>query len=236
VPKINVYLPDDLAAMVREARLPVSAICQTALQQAAREVTALREAGPSAPGGELGWAATSGMAFARYTNRARRALALARQQALELGHAYVGTEHLLLGILDERDNHAVRVIDSLGVDPDDLRAELNGYLRPGEAHTSETPLTAHVRAALESATNESSKLGHNYIGCEHILLGLISEPEGLAGSVLRQLGLDLQATRRAVAAALAAYAQAVANEPTVSRNRLDEILRRLDDIEAKLAS
>ena len=196
----------------------------------------MREPEPNGRFKDQRWAVGTGIAFARYTNRARHAITLGRQSALRLAHSYVGTEHLLIGILDEGENLAVRVIEALEIAPDDLRAELHGYIKAGEALDSDTPLTPNVRSAFELAANESAKLGHNYIGCEHLLLGLIAEPEGLAGSVLRQLGLELRITRRAVTTALSGYVHATANEPVVARNRLDEILRRLDTIEARLPS
>jgi ATP-dependent Clp protease ATP-binding subunit ClpC len=183
VPKINVYLPDELAAAVKDANVPVSAICQAALERAVREVTALREAAPAAHLDHQAWAAGTGIAFARHTNRARQAVALGRQAAVRLGHTYLGTEHLLLGVLEEGSNLAVRVLQALDVAPEDVEVELRGYLKPGEPQASDTPLTPTLRTALELATQEGAKLGHNYIGCEHLLLGLIAESEGLAGSL-----------------------------------------------------
>lgn len=237
MPKINVYLPDDLAVAVKEANVPVSAICQAALERVVREVTALREGGPEGrSAGDQDWAAGTGVAFARYTNRARQAVALGRQAATTLGHSYVGTEHLLLGVLDEGGNLAVRVLEALDVAPEDVRAELGAYVRAGEGSEPATSLTPHLRRALELATGESVRLGHNYVGCEHLLLGLVAEPDGLAGSVLRQLGLELRVTRRAVVTALSGYMQARANEPVIATNRFDEILRRLDAIETRLAT
>src|SRR4051812_4520606 len=105
VPKINVYLPDDLAEAVRDAQIPVSSICQSALERAVREVTALREHS-SAP------AATDVLpdfptAFYRYTNRARKAVELAGDAARSCGHSYIGTEHILIGVLDEGGNLAL---------------------------------------------------------------------------------------------------------------------------------
>lgn len=234
MPKVNVYLPDELAAAVKDANVPVSAICQSALERAVREVTALREAEPGRHPENQEWAAGTGIAFARYTNRARHAVSLGRQAALGLGQDCVGTEHLLLGILEEGGNLAVRVLEGFDVLPDDVEREIRGHITAGESPASDTPLTPNARTALELASNESAKLGLNYLGCEHLLLGLIAEPRGLAGSVLRQLGLELRITRRAVVTALSGYVHAQRNEPAASRTRLDEILERLDAIEARL--
>ena len=111
MPKINVYLPDDLAAAVREARVPVSSICQTALERAVRDVNALRSADvPPATDYEPGRPAKP---FSRFTPRARHAVVLAQKAANAKPHSYIGTEHLLLGILDEGENMALRVLTSL---------------------------------------------------------------------------------------------------------------------------
>src|SRR5947209_731729 len=200
VPKINVYLSDDLAEAVRDAQIPVSSVCQAALEHAVREVTALREhekTASASPG------SIPPAALYRYTNRARRALELATAHATSLGHASVGTEHLLVGLLDEGGNLAIRILETLGVTPTDVRAELNGFVHPGQASVADPPLTPLTQAALAEAFNQSITLGHNYIGCEHVLLGLVAEPEGLAGQVLRRMGVELRVARRAVTTALA---------------------------------
>jgi ATP-dependent Clp protease ATP-binding subunit ClpC len=129
----------------------------------------------------------------------------------------------------------LRVLEASDVVPDDVEREVRGHITAGASPATETPLTANARTALELASSESTKLGHNYIGCEHVLLGLIAEPKGLAGSVLRQLGLELRITRRAVVTALSGYVHTQRNEPAASRTRLDEILERLDAIEARLS-
>src|SRR6478609_11395750 len=119
MPKINVYLPDDLAAAVRDAQVPVSAVCQQALERAVRDVTSLRatDQPPLADHPALG-------TFARFTARARKAVSLAEDAAREIPHNYVGTEHLLLGLIDEGDNLAIKTLLSLNIELADLRTEL----------------------------------------------------------------------------------------------------------------
>lgn len=234
MPKVNVYLPDELAAAVRDAQVPVSAVCQAALERAVRDVTSVRGADePPAqdqPGVGL---------FGRFTPRARQALVLAEQAARDVPHNYVGTEHVLLGVIDEGENLALRVLVSLDVDPADVRAELVASLGPPTAPVADhIPFTALAKRALELTANEALALGHNYIGCEHLLLGLLTATDGLGGRVLRRMGLEPRTTRRAVVTALAGFVHAQADrgnrpQPGIDAT-LEEILRRLDAIERRL--
>jgi ATP-dependent Clp protease ATP-binding subunit ClpA len=249
VPKINVYLPDELAAAVKDANVPVSAVCQSALERAVREMTALREGPGRGPGTAdrtvalADWTNAVGGSIVRYTNRASHALLLGRQAAVAAGHHSVGTEHLLLGILQEGGNLAVRVLEALEIAPDDLERELRGSMGsgdPGAVSAAALEVTENLRAALTLALQESAGLGHNYIGCEHLLLGLVVEPNGLAGSVLRRLGLEVRVTRRAVVTALAGFLDAQRNAATEppkapGDKTLQQILERLDAIERRLA-
>ena len=236
MPKINVYLPDDLAAAVRDAQIPVSAICQGALQQAVRDVSAARatDAAPSddRPASRL---------FGRFTPRARQAVVLAEQRAREVPHDFVGTEHALLGVLDAGGNLALRVLAALDVEVDDLRAELVASMpAPTERVDGHIPFTPLAKQALEAATKEALALAHNYIGCEHLLLGLLATEDGLAGRVLQRMGLEPRTTRRATVAALGGLLPAKADQRAETAapppGALDEILRRLDAIEQRLAS
>ena len=219
MPKINVYLPDDLADAVRQANVPVSAVCQQALEEAVRRVTAVTEA-------------TSGRASAAFagrgpfTGRLRRALTLARDVAMERGHGWVGTEHLLLGLLGEARNLGVAVLEALEVELAELRAAVDSLIEEsvegaggdeseGEAATvaaerrprrRELRLTPRAESALRLAQQEALKLGHNYVGCEHLLLGLVEEPEGIAGRALRVSGAEATAVRNEVLRQLASSA------------------------------
>jgi ATP-dependent Clp protease ATP-binding subunit ClpA len=234
MPKINVYLPDELAAAVRDAHVPVSAICQAALEKAVRDIGAARST-DEPPTGER----VRGRLFRRFTDRARSAVSAAQREAHEQGHGYIGTEHLLLGILDEGANVGLKVLESLEVEPDDLRAELVASLPPaGALPGDKLPFTPLAKAVLERAAAESHSLGHNYIGCEHILLGLVAVEDGLASQVLRRMGVELRTTRLAVTGSLSGYVHAreqVAPAPAaVLGEATAEILRRLQAIEDRL--
>jgi ATP-dependent Clp protease ATP-binding subunit ClpA len=236
MPKINVYLPDELAAAVRDAQLPVSGICQAALERAVRDVSSARAADETPPEDRPGLGL-----FSRFTPRARQAVTLAERAAREIPHDYVGTEHVLLGLIDEGGNLALEVLTLLDVERADLRAELMASMgpptrKPDGAHLPFTPL---AKRALELATKEALTLGHNYIGCEHLLLSLLATEDGLASQVLRRMGLELRTTRRAVVTALTGFVQAQQAKPAPRENEpdaLEQILRRLDAIEQRLAS
>jgi len=235
MPKINVYLTEELAAAVRDAQVPVSAICQHALEHAVRDVGSLRGATDSLP------ACPPPERYGRLTPRALQVLVLAEQAARAVPYDHVDTEHLLLGILEEGDNLGVAVLDALDIELDDLRAELTATMHVTKADSpppqGPLPFTPAARRALERTASEALILGHNYVGCEHLLLGLLAADDGLAGQVLRRMGADLRSTRRAVGAVLTDYLQrggtrTPARRPTA--DALDEIRRRLDAIEGKL--
>jgi ATP-dependent Clp protease ATP-binding subunit ClpA len=197
MPKINVYLPDELAAAVREAQIPVSAVCQAALERAVRDVAAARGVA-DAPPEDLPDVGLMG----RFTPRARQAVTLAQHLARDAGSAEVGTEHVLLGILDEGNNVALVVLADLAVDADDLRAELQAAVPSGEGGDRHVPFGRDAKQALVHTTKEALALSHNYIGCEHLLLGLLATEDGAASRALRRRGVELRTTRRAVANAL----------------------------------
>jgi ATP-dependent Clp protease ATP-binding subunit ClpC len=232
MPKINVYLPDELADAVRDAQVPVSAICQSALERAVREVSALRGS-EEAPVTEQDFGP-----FTRFTPRARKAVALAQDEAHELRHGAVGPEHLLLGVLDEGGNLALEVLGALEVEPDDVRSELMASMEgPAEKAPGRVRFAPLAKKALQAALREALGLGHNYIGCEHLLLGLVATEEGLASMVLRRMGVELRTTRRVVPTALAGHIHRQGQvPPPPPPSALDEILRRLDEIERRLAS
>lgn len=242
MPKINVYLPDDLAGSVREAQLPVSAICQSALEKAVRELMALREEAAS-PGPRGTPVSRARGAFARYTVRGRRAIDLAQAAANDFGHNYIGTEHLLLGIVAEGDNVGLEVLECLEVEPADVESELRAAVGPPSkrskaSRASGMPFTPRAKAALELASKESSKLGHNYVGCEHLVLGLVTESDGIAGKVLRRMSVEPRSARRAVVHLLPGsvhrgHLDDGATEP--APELLEQIMRRLDAIESRLA-
>jgi ATP-dependent Clp protease ATP-binding subunit ClpC len=234
MPKVNVYLPDELAAAVRDAQLPVSGICQAALERAVRDVTSARAADETPPEDRPGLGL-----FSRFTPRARQAVTLAESAARQVPHNYVGTEHVLLGLIDEGGNLALEVLASLDIERVDVRAELVASMgaptpEPLAAHL---PFTRLAKRALELATKEALTLGHNYIGCEHLLLSLLATEDGLASQVLRRMGLELRTTRRAVVTALTGFVQAQQRDSAREQapDALAQILRRLDALEQRLA-
>jgi hypothetical protein len=144
----------------------------------------------------------------RYTGRARIGVARAREEALEMGHNYVGTEHLLVGILADPGALSVKVLDALGIPPDRLRVavvEASGPRSPDSPSGAGPPFTPRARRVLDLTHGESLRLGHNYIGTEHLLLALVAEEEGIAGRVLREQGVDMDRARAEVVRALSAY-------------------------------
>jgi ATP-dependent Clp protease ATP-binding subunit ClpA len=219
VPKINVYLPDDLADAVKEMGVPVSAICQRALEASVRRVTAIRQA-------TLGQVPLDDPAgrMAHFTAKARAAVGLAVRSARASGSDTVGTEHLLTGLLADDTNLAVVVLTSMEIEPAAIRQALAAAgvsaaaAEATAASAAPAPAPAPVGAsggalrfsgpaanALELAVTEAISLGHNYVGCEHLLLGLATETEGAGGAALRDLGADSRPVRRAITAALAGY-------------------------------
>ncbi|NQT06582.1 MAG: ATP-dependent Clp protease ATP-binding subunit [Candidatus Omnitrophica bacterium] len=130
--------------------------------------------------------------FNRFTERARRVILLAKEEAKRFNHDYIGTEHLLLGLIREGEGVAAAVLMSLGLDPTKIRMEVERLVQPGPsaAISGDIPFTPKAKRAIELSMEEARQFGHNYIGTEHLLLGLIKEGEGVASEVLTNLGLD----------------------------------------------
>ncbi|HET6954675.1 MAG TPA: Clp protease N-terminal domain-containing protein [Acidimicrobiales bacterium] len=127
--------------------------------------------------------------FERFTNRARRVVVLSQEEARRLGHGYIGTEHLLLGLLGVDDGVGARALVASGVDLDGARAQVESIVGRGEAPVSgHVPFTPRAKRVLELALREALQLGHNYIGTEHVLLGIVREGEGAASRVLAAMG------------------------------------------------
>jgi hypothetical protein len=142
--------------------------------------------------------------FERFTERARSVVRVAQEEARRLGHASVGTEHLLLGLLAERDGIGARALVALDLSLDGLRAEVEPAAGGGEgAPAGHVPYTPRAKKVLELSLREALQLGHNYIGTEHILLGLVREGEGVAAQVLVDQGVELAAVRQEVVRQLA---------------------------------
>jgi pyridoxamine 5'-phosphate oxidase len=142
--------------------------------------------------------------FERFTDRARRTIVLAQEESRLLGHDYIGTEHLLLGLLHEGEGFAAKALDSLDVSLVAVRAQVEQIIGPRpHAPAGHIPFTPRAKKVLELSLREALQLGHNYIGTEHILLGLLREGEGLAAQILVTLGADLRRVREQVLGLLA---------------------------------
>ncbi len=153
--------------------------------------------------------------FNRFTERARKVLVLAKEEARRFNHDYIGTEHILLGLVREGEGVACAVLQNLGVDLDRLRIEVEKLVTPGSVTgvVGDIPFTPRAKKALELAAEEARTLGHNYIGTEHILLGLIREGEGLAMQVLYSLSVDLEKVRDEIASLLGGSHAAPSSSP-----------------------
>ncbi|SDF36997.1 ATP-dependent Clp protease ATP-binding subunit ClpC [Lentzea fradiae] len=180
MPKVNVYLPDDLADSVKELNLPVSAICQRALEVSVKRLASVRGLTVADLDGERG---------SQLTERLRTVLRLAG------GSSVVTTAGLVRALVEEGGNLALDVLRAIDIDPRSLRLDT-----PERKGSGFAPDAVN---ALELAVVEAIALGHNYVGCEHLLLGLVAEPDGEGGELLRSLGADIKGTRRAVQTALA---------------------------------
>ena len=144
--------------------------------------------------------------FERFTDRARRVVVLAQEEARLLNHNYIGTEHILLGLIHEGEGVASKALESLGISLDAVREQVQDIIGPGQqAPSGHIPFTPRAKKVLELSLREALQLGHNYIGTEHILLGLIREGEGVATQVLVKLGADLGRVRQTVIQLISGY-------------------------------
>jgi ATP-dependent Clp protease ATP-binding subunit ClpC len=176
--------------------------------------------------------------FERFTDRARRVIVLAQSEARSLDHDYIGTEHILLALMEEGTGVGAKVLESMQITMDAVREKVEqvtgrGQVSPGTGHI---PFTPAAKKVLELSLREALQLGHHYIGTEHILLGLVREGEGVAGQVLVNLGADLNRTRQLVIQILAGRHQSEAAPVAVEdlRDRLASAAARLAVIERKL--
>src|SRR6266516_755254 len=152
--------------------------------------------------------------FERFTDRARRVVVLAQEEARMLNHNYIGTEHILLGLIHEGEGVAAKALESLGISLEAVRQQVEEIIGRGQhAASGHIPITPRAKKVLELSLREALQLGHNYIGTEHILLGLIREGEGVAAQVLVKLGADLNGVRLQVDQLLQGYQ---GNEPAAA--------------------
>ena len=190
--------------------------------------------------------------FSRFTERARTVIILAKEEAKRFNHDYIGTEHILLGLIKEGEGVAAAVLQNLGLSLEAIRLEVEKIVQPGPPTvvSGDIPFTPKAKKVIELATDEARNLGHNYIGTEHLLLGLIREGEGVASQVLTNLGLDLNRVRQEVMSLLGSaapgftqqQAQTKTKTPsldafgrdltTLARDgKLDPVIGRKDEIE-----
>jgi len=134
--------------------------------------------------------------FDKFTERARRVLSLAQEEAQRFNHNYIGTEHLLLGLVREGDGLAAKVLANLGIELNKVRSAVEFIIGRGDRPpTGEVGLTPRAKKVIELAVDEARRLNHHYIGTEHLLLGLVREGEGIAAGVLESLGVNLEKVR-----------------------------------------
>jgi ATP-dependent Clp protease ATP-binding subunit ClpC len=144
--------------------------------------------------------------FERFTDRARRVVVLAQEEARLLNHNYIGTEHILLGLIHEGEGVASKALESMNISLEVAIQKVEEIIGQGQAApTGHIPFTPRAKKVLELSLREALQLGHNYIGTEHILLGLIREGEGVAAQVLQKLGADLNRVRQTVIQLLSGY-------------------------------
>jgi Clp amino terminal domain, pathogenicity island component len=158
--------------------------------------------------------------FERFTDRARRVVVLAQEEARHLNHNYIGTEHILLGLIHEGQGVAAKALESLGVSLEAVRAEVTEIIgRGAEAPGGHIPFTPRSKKVLELSLREALELGHNYIGTEHILLGLLREGEGVGAQVLIKLGAGRDQVRQVVVQLLSGYAGGMPPEQRAAASR-----------------
>jgi ATP-dependent Clp protease ATP-binding subunit ClpA len=177
--------------------------------------------------------------FERFTDRARRVVVLAQEEARMLNHNYIGTEHILLGLIHEGEGVAAKALESLGISLEGVRQQVEEIIGQGQqAPSGHIPFTPRAKKVLELSLREALQLGHNYIGTEHILLGLIREGEGVAAQVLVKLGADLNRVRLQVIQLLHGYqGKEPEGAPAAVRERevLARVVARVDAIDSRLA-
>ncbi|MDD5432262.1 MAG: ATP-dependent Clp protease ATP-binding subunit [Candidatus Omnitrophica bacterium] len=191
--------------------------------------------------------------FNRFTERARKVIILAKEEARRFNHDYIGTEHILLGLIREGEGVAAAVLQKLGISLENIRLEIEKLVQPGPTTQiiGDIPFTPRAKKALELAAEEARSLGHNYIGTEHLLLGLIREGEGIASQVLLNLGMDLNTVRNEVMELLGSALPGMSQQGTsqgktktpaldafgrdltvlAKENKLDPVIDRIQEIE-----
>lgn len=248
MPKINVYLSDELADVVRSTGVPVSVVCQQALEQAVRRVEDVRAAlAQNPPAMEQ---------LTAVTQRTRRVIATAIERA-RAASAAVSTSGLLAAIITDDSNLAFRVLQEAEIDLDKLALDLAGDEppaadAPAEPSAMSAPFSPAAQQAITQAVNEAIAFGHNYVGCEHMLLALARAEDDTASSALTAQGIEYRTLRRSISSALTGYAHLRAQSPEAGAPeqtarmqqileaaidaRLQPLSQRLDALEDALTS
>jgi ATP-dependent Clp protease ATP-binding subunit ClpC len=241
VPKINVYLPDDLAASVRAAGIPVSPVCQQALAEAVRSVSEARKAIETIRSPDFDPAFHPDLQErmeSRMTARLTEIFSQARQAgAGRTGIAQAGTAELLTAVLDHGSNLGVLLLEAVDIDPGDVRDRIGQAADAADAADAAAgALTREAWRVLAAAAQAGIELGHNYLGSEHLILGLLAEPDSVGGRVLLGLGGDPGKARRVLASMLSAYKYGSEKTRHGGAAALGEVLRRLDTLETQVAA
>jgi len=181
--------------------------------------------------------------FERFTDRARRVVVLAQEEARMLDHNYIGTEHILLGLTRVGEGYAARALESLGISLDAVRQQVEEIIGRGqEVPSGHIPFTPRAKKVLELSLRESLQLGHNYIGPEHMLLGLVREGDGVAAQILVKLGADPNRVRQQVIELVHGYqgqdVESAASRPGggAPADLPDDVLVRFDELERRLTA
>jgi hypothetical protein len=177
--------------------------------------------------------------FERFTDRARRVVVLAQEEARMLNHGYIGTEHLLLGLVHEGEGVAAKALEAMGISLEAVREQVETIIGRGQhTESGHIPFTPRAKRVLELSLRESSQLGHNYIGTEHILLGLVREGDGVAAQVLVKLGADLNRVRQQVIQQL--HGQTGERRARTARGprpgEVEDVLARIDSMDGRLTA
>ena len=181
--------------------------------------------------------------FERFTDRARRVVVLAQEEARMLNHDYIGTEHLLLGLIHEGDGVAAKVMESLGISLEEVRQQVSAMITSGQqAASGHLPFSPQLKNVLELALREAGQLGHDYIGTEHLLLGIVRERDSVAAQVLVRLGADVNRVGQQVSQLLdghAGYGATGQRQPAGQHGHgrpADDALARIDSVDRRLAA
>lgn len=251
MPKVNVYLSEELAAAVRSAELSISPICQRALEEEIRLVSAVRTTIKSLRATDFDPEkshTSSSDVWDYMTHRLRNVVDRANQVA-GVDHI-IETRHLLIGLIEEGDNLAIRLLRSTGVDVDELRqfaldadesertpsetdeAQIDG----GQllSHNMWLHLSVPARRCVASALEHSVGMGHHVLGCEHLLLGFLDTDGCVAQRALRAFCVDASSTRRSVVSAIAGYAHAKEAKTSKESETINDLVARLDDLEDRM--